>query len=243
MPKEILAYSAITAPTNWLEWPIWDFLSFVATMFGLIAIALAVGELRERRKRISATYLVVGSRGSGKAPDGTEFQAVTITNGGWAQINLLRIGIVGGRLVNVSGHNANMRWHLPPGESMEFNLAADDYDAVWFLICSSSVLDRTSGRWSWEPFTDTGPLAEAQERQYRPRGVGHRLRQALRVTRVSRLRAVRGVGPQPEGSYAEYLPATESDELEKANARVVKPFLEAGGELHSHRLSGDPRKS
>lgn len=58
------------------------------------------------------------------APDGSEFQVVFLTNAGWAQINLMRLGIVGCQLANIPGRDVKLRWHLPPGESMEFDLTS-----------------------------------------------------------------------------------------------------------------------
>lgn len=52
----------------------WDFLSAIATMLGLIAIAVAVNELRQRRKRVSATYLEVDSRGRAWRPTVASFR-------------------------------------------------------------------------------------------------------------------------------------------------------------------------
>ena len=210
-------------------------------MLGLIAIALAVNELRQRRKRVSATYLEVGSRGAGVGPDGSEFQVVSITNAGWAQINLMRLGIVGGQMARVVGRDAKLRWHLPPGESMEFDLTSTNYDSVWFLICSYSVLDRTTSRWSWEPFTDSGTLMATQTTQVAGMGRWYYFRRSLRLTKRSQLRAVKGVGPQDGATYVAYLPSTSSHELEDAHMRVVRPFIEAGGSLYSQRLDTDPR--
>lgn len=237
----ILASSATTAPISWLEWPIWGFLSAVATILGLVAIVIAVSELRQRRKRVSATYLEVGSRGSGLAPDGSEFQVVSLTNAGWAQINVMRLGIVGGKIADVPGRGSKLRWHLPPGESLEFDLASSDYDSVWFLICSYSVLDRTTARWSWEPFTDSGALIATQMAQVERMGRWYYFRRFLRRTKRSQLRAVKGVGPYAGAGYVAYLPATSSHELEDANMRIAQPFAEAGGLMYSQRLTADPR--
>lgn len=237
----ILASSATRAPLSWLEWPIWDFLSSIATILGLVAIVIAVSELRQRRKRVSATYLEVGSRGSGVAPDGSEFQVVSLTNAGWAQINVMRLGIVGGQLAHIPGRDGKLRWHLPPGESLEFDLTSSDYDSVWFLICSYSVLDRTTARWSWEPFTDSGTLIATQAAQLDRMGRWYYFRRFLRRTKRSKLRAVKGVGPQTGAGYVAYLPATSSHELEDATMRIVRPFVDAGGLMYSQRLDADPR--
>lgn len=224
---------------SWLEWPVWNFLSTIATVLGLIAIFLAVSELRQRRKRISATYLEVGSRGNGAMEDGTGFHVVSITNGGWAQINLLTVGVVGGRVLNVPGRDARMRWHLPPGESTEFELTASDYNDVWFLICSVSVLDRTKLRWSWEPFADSSPLMQEQDAQIQRMMRWYKLRKLLRVTRRAQFRAVRAVGPGGDSTYVSHVPAADRKRMEHATEQVMAPFTEAQGTLLSHRLTSE----
>lgn len=225
---------------GWLQWPIWDFLGTVATILGLIAIILAVGELRQRRKRVSSTYLEVGSRGSGALEDGTRFHVVSITNGGWAQVNLLTIGVVGGQVLDVPGRDARLRWHLPPGESTEFELTATDYNDVWFLICSISVLDRTRLRWSWEPFTNAGPLMQEQIKQLDKLGRWHRIRQSLRLTKSAQFRAVRAVGPGAESTYVAYVPSGSQRRMDEAHERVVGPFAKTQGTMLSNRLVDDP---
>lgn len=124
---------------------------------------------------------------------------------------------------------------------MLFDLQAPDYDSVWFLICSYSVLDRTTARWSWEPFTDAGWLLKAQTRQIEHMGRWYYLRRFLRRTDRARLRAVSGVGPHDGESYVAYLPVSSSLQMQAANSRVVQPFRQAGGHMYSQRLGADPR--
>lgn len=240
----ILASAGSDAPKaasawDWLEWPIWDFVGTVATVLGLIAIFLAVGELRQRRKRISSTYLEIGSPGHGGMEDGTEYHMVSITNGGWAQINLLTIGVAGGRVLSVPGRDAPIRWHLPPGESATFAITAADYDKVWFLICSLSVLDRTKVRWSWEPFTDSSPLVAEQGAQIQHLMRWYKLRKALSFTRGAQLRAARGVGPGEGCTYVVHVPNADPDKRETATDRVTGPFFATRGTLLSNRIRTD----
>lgn len=125
--------------------PAWTVVATVAQVVSLLALVIALGELRLRRRREHEVVWIV----SRKTDVQSQRVTVEILNAGRSLAQIKQLIFVDCRIV--PGEEKNLRWVVAPSTSLSVPVESHDVESCWILIGHVSQDDRRWTRWTWYP--------------------------------------------------------------------------------------------
>jgi hypothetical protein len=152
--------TATLIPTGFLDWPGWEFVGALAGVLSLVAIVLALVEVRRRRQRVNPVVFTFDLVGNAEVRGDTVHYG-ELTNAGTESAILLHAVWRGG--MHVPTDKYRYRSVIGPGERVGVYLSAPVIANMWLSLMWISHDDASTLWFSWLPVLREGGRADQWE--------------------------------------------------------------------------------